>query len=71
MAAFDTTPIQRTGLLAKAFSFISRMNTARQEYVDYETTLRQLERLSDRELSDIGLGRADIRDVARATARQI
>ncbi|MFT4620189.1 MAG: hypothetical protein ACI9KS_000030 [Sulfitobacter sp.] len=68
MAAFDTTPIQRTGLLAQVFSFISRVNLARLENAAYENTVRELNQLSDRELSDIGLGRGDIRDVARATA---
>ena len=33
------------------------------------TTVRELSRLGDRELADLGLGRADIRDVARAAAR--
>jgi uncharacterized protein YjiS (DUF1127 family) len=54
--------------LAQVFSFISRVNLARLENAAYENTVRELNQLSDRELSDIGLGRGDIRDVARATA---
>ncbi len=45
MAAFDTTPIQRTGLLAQVFSFISRVNLARLENAAYENTVRELNQL--------------------------
>jgi uncharacterized protein YjiS (DUF1127 family) len=40
-------------------------------YKIYRTTLAELENLSDRDLADLGIHRADIRDVAReAVARR-
>ena len=41
-------------------SFATRIATWRQ----YRTSLRELSRLSNRELEDLGIGRADIRAVA-------
>ncbi|WP_199499966.1 DUF1127 domain-containing protein [Methylovirgula sp. 4M-Z18] len=35
----------------------------------YRVSVRELSRLSDRELSDLGLGRSDIQTVARQAAR--
>jgi uncharacterized protein YjiS (DUF1127 family) len=35
----------------------------------YRTSVRELSRLSDRELSDLGIGRADIEFVARKAVR--
>jgi uncharacterized protein YjiS (DUF1127 family) len=35
----------------------------------YRQTLRELEGLNNRELAELGLGRCDIRDVARQAAR--
>lgn len=70
MAAFDTTPVRRSSLMANAFSFFARFNAALKEQAMYLKTVRELEQLSDRELSDIGLGRSDIHDAARATALQ-
>jgi uncharacterized protein YjiS (DUF1127 family) len=35
----------------------------------YRTSVRELSRLSDRELSDLGIGRADIEYVARKAVR--
>ncbi|QIG66040.1 hypothetical protein phiOC_p398 [Ochrobactrum phage vB_OspM_OC] len=34
-------------------------------YKKYRRTVQELERLTDRELSDIGISRYDIRDIAR------
>ena len=36
-----------------------------QRWLTYRATVRKLESLSERELSDLGIGRADIRDIAR------
>nr|WP_319248018.1 DUF1127 domain-containing protein [uncultured Celeribacter sp.] len=46
-----------------------RLSYARQRA--YSTTFNQLDALSDHELSDIGLGRSDIIDIARAAARAV
>ena len=40
-----------------------------QSWLTYRETVRELESLSERELSDLGIGRADIRDIARQAAR--
>jgi uncharacterized protein YjiS (DUF1127 family) len=37
-------------------------------YQRYRNTVRELQQLSDRELDDVGLSRADISDVARRYA---
>jgi uncharacterized protein YjiS (DUF1127 family) len=38
------------------------------DYSDYRRTMRQLAWLSDRDLSDLGITRSDIRSVARGEA---
>ena len=40
-----------------------------QRRLTYRETLRELESLSERELSDLGIGRRDIRDIARHAIR--
>jgi uncharacterized protein YjiS (DUF1127 family) len=40
-----------------------------QRWLTYHKTIRELESLSERELSDLGIGRADIRHIARQAAR--
>jgi uncharacterized protein YjiS (DUF1127 family) len=40
-----------------------------QKWLAYRETVRELEGLSERELSDLGIGRADIRDIARHATR--
>lgn len=46
-------------------SLLQQLELGRRERAVY----RELARLDDRDLSDIGLGRSDIRDVARLAAR--
>lgn len=45
---------------------ISRIATALRRQTAYNRTRNELSRLSDRELQDLGINRADIRSVARA-----
>jgi uncharacterized protein YjiS (DUF1127 family) len=40
-----------------------------QRWLTYRETIRELESLSDRELSDLGIGRTDIRDIAHHATR--
>jgi uncharacterized protein YjiS (DUF1127 family) len=40
-----------------------------QRWLTDRETVRELESLSERELSDLGIGRADIRDIARHATR--
>jgi uncharacterized protein YjiS (DUF1127 family) len=39
------------------------------KWLVYRATVRELEWLSDKELSDLGIARTDIKDVARQTAQ--
>ncbi len=49
----------------KFASIANKLNAWRR----YRTSVRELSRLSDRELSDLGIGRADIEFVARKAVR--
>jgi uncharacterized protein YjiS (DUF1127 family) len=44
---------------------MSLVLTEVQRWLTYRKTVRELESLSERELSDLGIGRTDIRDIAR------
>jgi uncharacterized protein YjiS (DUF1127 family) len=39
------------------------------KWLEYRATVRELERLGDRDLSDLGIGRRDIRHIAREATR--
>ncbi|MCB5175820.1 MULTISPECIES: DUF1127 domain-containing protein [Microvirga] len=39
------------------------------KWLIYRETVRELDRLDDRDLTDLGIGRADIRAVARQAAQ--
>ncbi len=45
------------------------ISTMIQEWRRYRASVRELSRLTDRELSDLGIGRGDIEFVARKCAR--
>jgi uncharacterized protein YjiS (DUF1127 family) len=45
--------------------FMSLVLRKVQRWLTYRDTVRELESLSERELSDLGIGRGDIRDIAR------
>jgi len=47
---------------------MSLVLTKIQAWLAYRATVRELESLTERELSDLGIGRKDIRDVARQAA---
>lgn len=55
------------GLLARTREKDMTMNIAQKisSWRKYRETVNELGRMSDRELSDLGIGRADIRRVAR------
>ena len=48
--------------------FLSYITARIRSYMRYRASVRALSALSERELSDIGLTRGDIQDVARGTA---
>lgn len=61
--ALTNSPVATNGL-----GLIDRTRVAIAQYRSYRHTLAELEALSNRELSDLGLSRASIRDVAREAA---
>lgn len=56
------------GTVEGALSFVRRLREARQRYRVYRQTLRELTKLTDKELSDLGFSRAGLRGVARDAA---
>ncbi len=48
---------------------IKQLTTKLAAWRRYRESVRELSRLSDRELSDLGIGRADIQTVVRQSAR--
>lgn len=59
--------VSAKGRLARAFERDTTMNIAKKltTWRKYRETVSELGRMTDRELSDLGIGRADIRRVAR------
>ena len=51
---------------ARPTGFVARINAALQHWLDVRDTRNALYSLTDRELNDIGLSRADIERVARS-----
>ena len=60
-ALTNSAPVNGLGL-------IDRARTAIAQYRSYRQTLTELDALSNRELADLGLTRALIRDAARTSA---
>ncbi|MDH5453422.1 MAG: DUF1127 domain-containing protein [Paracoccaceae bacterium] len=56
------------GLFGRIAAFAADFRESRQRYRAYRQTVRELEALSDRELHDLGLGRASIDEVAMDAA---
>lgn len=48
---------------------INSLTTKIQKWREYRASVRELSRLTDRELNDLGIGRADIEFVAKKGAR--
>lgn len=55
-------------LLDRLAAIVGRMQQAIDRRRIYERTLRELRALSDRDLADLGLHRADLHEVAREAA---
>ncbi len=45
--------------------FFAKIRKAMADYRLYRATLEELDQLSDRDLSDLGISRASVRDIAR------
>ncbi|NNE86993.1 MAG: DUF1127 domain-containing protein [Silicimonas sp.] len=55
---------------ARVANIFDGLRTRRAQYAVYRTTLRELEALSERELADLGIHRAEIRGIAYQAAYQ-
>ncbi len=53
---------------ARVSAFIERIKVARARAAEYQRTYSELQRLSNRELDDIGVRRCDIADIAHKHA---
>jgi uncharacterized protein YjiS (DUF1127 family) len=59
----------RSGIHARKIAMFVTMIAAKiRAYLRYRETVRELSRLTDRELDDLGLSRTEIAFIARATA---
>lgn len=69
MATFDTTRTTYgvASFASRTSAFVADLANSITAWNDARITSKALAALSDRELSDIGLERGDIQDVARST----
>lgn len=63
------TLVQTQSLFAKIYNFVEGLLTQSTKSIKIRTTIRELNSLTDRELSDIGISRADIYDIANQNAK--
>jgi len=71
MATFETTRPAPFGaeILHRAVSYIDELREALVEWNNHRVTRNAIARLSDRELNDIGLSRADVDAMPRGSRR--
>ena len=63
------TLVQTQSLFAKVYNFVESFLTSSSKMSKIRSTIRELNSLTDRELSDIGISRADIYEIADQTAK--
>lgn len=68
MAYANATRTGEWGIVASFNGLVARMNDARRRYSVYRQTVAELNSLSDRDLSDLGIARASITSVATEAA---
>jgi uncharacterized protein YjiS (DUF1127 family) len=68
MATVNTTRVSSFGLADRFATFVASYKTAAAKRRLYATTVSELNGLTDRELSDLGIARIMIRDLARSAA---
>ncbi|MEM6658360.1 MAG: DUF1127 domain-containing protein [Pseudomonadota bacterium] len=68
MAHSATLPHTGLDIAGRIASLITRVKTERARAADYRRTYSELQRLSNRELDDIGIRRCDIADIAHEQA---
>lgn len=65
MAHTLTNTSVQTGIFSRLSSLFEEAKAARARRRDYARTVTELQRLTDRELADLGLGRSDIVETVR------
>lgn len=68
MAYANTTRAVRKGLVDRLLAMKEDFSETLRRRKLFEKTVRELESLTDRELTDLGISRLSIRDVAREAA---
>ena len=68
MAYVNTTRAARKSLVDRLLALKETFAANLRQRRLFEETVRQLESLTDRELSDLGISRLSIRDIAREAA---
>lgn len=69
MMTYVNTSVKRTsGLWDRLMATLAEARAAQHRRALYTRTLRELQALTDRELSDLGIARIQIEDVAREAA---
>ena len=68
MSAMDIFSRQTTARPNRVAGLVGELNQRVQRYKTYRRTLEELEQLSDRELTDLGLSRSMIRAIAYRAA---
>ena len=66
MTPMNTTASAPFG--ARVANYFNSWRASRAQYAVYRTTMRELEALSERELDDLGINRANIRAIAYKAA---
>ena len=68
MATVNTTRVLPFGLADRFAAFVAAAKAAAAQRRVYAKTVAELHGLTDRELTDLGISRVSIEDVARAAA---
>jgi uncharacterized protein YjiS (DUF1127 family) len=68
MAYVNNSRVASFGLVDRIMAFVATAKAQRAQRAIYHRTVRELEKLSDRELADLGIARISITDVARVAA---
>lgn len=62
--AFVSSSVRGSGIVDRFKALTVRMREAREKRVIYSRTIRELSRLDDRELMDLGISRYNIDEIA-------
>ena len=68
MAYVNSSRATSIGVFDRVSALVALVKLSLQRRATYQQTLHELSALSDRDLADLGLGRASIRTVAREAA---